>query len=380
MLLMLGFLEVQVIWVVVLVGLNTAKGQQFKVCSDIAGGQCLDSNVATCNGGQWDHWAHCDGYWGIRCCVTGTTSQTTPPVTTPRTTSTPVGSTPVHGTSGTTTTAPDGNAECAALPGLRRNRVVGGKEAPPNRWPSVGSLHTIKYGQPMSSTHDCGATIIAPQWVVTAAHCVDSIYDDADDYQLVFGDHNQDQSSGREVIARVSRIIKHEQYQSDGPGFPNDIALLKLSQPVQFTRYIQPACLPTVNTVFTPSDECWILGWGETKGTGESNVLRELRLDITPNTNCSAMWSKYPHSGPRVWPFHICVGVGGNGTCNGDSGGPLMCKKGNQWMTVGVSSWAMRDCVTPGFPAVYSRITSYLPWIRHIIQQDTTTTPGAIFG
>ncbi|XP_013421746.1 chymotrypsinogen A-like [Lingula anatina] len=267
------------------------------------------------------------------------------------------------------------STECAALPGLRRNRVVGGNEASPNHWSSVGSLQTI------SSTYICGGSIITPNWVVTAAHCLDSIHDDADDYQVVFGDHNQDPSSGREVIARVSRIIKHEHYGSDGPGFRNDIALLKLSQPVQFTRYIQPACLPTVNNVFTSSDECLILGWGETKGTRESNVLlRELRLDIIPNTNCSAMWSKYPHPGARVLPFHICVGVVGSETCNGDSGGHVFCKKGDQWVTVGVSSWAVGDCDTPEFPAVYSRITSYLSWIRHIIQQDTTTTPGAAFG
>ena len=60
-------------------------------------------------------------------------------------------------------------------------------------------------------------------------------------------------------------MFQHEGY-SDGAPYPNDIALLKLETPVEFTPEISPACIPKSGESFTAEDNCWISGWGDTKG------------------------------------------------------------------------------------------------------------------
>lgn len=66
--------------------------------------------------------------------------------------------------------------------------------------------------------------------------------------------------------------LQHEDWSADVRGSPNDLALLELSHAVEFSAYVQPACLPAyTNEEFTSQDECWISGWGDTKGTVSSN-------------------------------------------------------------------------------------------------------------
>jgi hypothetical protein len=52
---------------------------------------------------------------------------------------------------------------------------------------------------------------------------------------------------------------------------------LKLESPVDFALEIKPACVPVEGESFTTEDNCWISGWGDTKGV---LVYRKLRIQI----------------------------------------------------------------------------------------------------
>merc|ERR1711894_184418 len=82
-------------------------------------------------------------------------------------------------------------------------------------------------------------------------------------------------------------------------------------------------------------NECYITGWGRLFGNGPlPNILQEANVDIYSQTECRQSW------GNRITNIHICLGdraTRQRGACNGDSGGPLSCKVGNDWQVAGVT-------------------------------------------
>ncbi|CAH1772549.1 unnamed protein product [Owenia fusiformis] len=315
-------------------------------------GRCIDTNLDTCDEGQIDERYTCSGYWGIKCCKSSVT-RTTPERATTASATFSTGSTGTT-TTGSVTVRPQSG--CGLMP---ENRIVGGRESFANRWPWMVSIQQFGW---FGSVHHCGAALISDQWIITAAHCLERAYGPKN-FKIRLGEHNQNAQSGTEMYLDLEKYILHEDFSSKKSGFPNDIALMKLSHPVQFNRYIQPVCLPNGDDTFLDNKECWITGWGLTKGTGDDNVLNELRVDISSNEACGRKWA----GEGSVNDGHVCIGDGINGSCQGDSGGPLSCKVGNRWVLAGVTSWGDSECNAAGFPDVYSRISYFLPWIQRTI-------------
>jgi secreted trypsin-like serine protease len=248
------------------------------------------------------------------------------------------------------------------------NRIVSGAEADEHEWPWQVSLWLNAYDM-----HFCGGTLVSNEWVVTAAHCVaGNGYDQPSDIRVLLGEHHLTNVAGTEVYRDVAEIIKHENYRDRAP-WPNDIALLRLAAPVDLGgRTIRTACLPRSDYEFTAADDCWITGWGDSKGTANENILQEIKADIRTNEDCAAAWGSN-----SILDTNICNSDGSSGSCSGDSGGPLQCSRDGRFHLVGVVSWGTSSCTEPGYPGVYTRMTSYTDWVYNKIMSAESLKKGS---
>nr|XP_022327667.1 LOW QUALITY PROTEIN: fibrinolytic enzyme, isozyme C-like [Crassostrea virginica] len=235
-------------------------------------------------------------------------------------------------------------------------RIVGGAQADENEWAWQVSLQSQPYSF-FPWSHFCGGSLIAPNYVLTAAHCVDG--QRARNIRAVAGLHRQSDTSTAQIMS-VSRIIMHPDYNGNGAGFPNDIALLELSGEVTSNR-AEVIGLARGTNSFIGNPDCWITGWGKTSAnSGTAEVLMEARMDVIDNGNCADQWRAV--SGASIFDTHICLQAEGKSACNGDSGGPLVCNVNGAYVLAGATSWGITTC--EGFPSVYVRVSKYLDWIN----------------
>ncbi|XP_034991592.2 serine protease 27-like [Zootoca vivipara] len=243
-------------------------------------------------------------------------------------------------------------------------RIVGGEEAEVGAWPWQASLQIF-------DSHQCGGTLIASCWVLTAAHCFSSITDPSL-FVVVLGAHNLSYPGPEAVSVLVKRIIIHSDFLGYRDG--NDVALMELEGPVNFTHRIQPACIPGPSISFLPRLGCWVAGWGNIQSgvpLPEPELLQEVLLPLMDTATCEALYSDYKDGKtPNTTVIKddmMCAGYleGKRDACQGDSGGPLICPWHGAWLVAGVVSWG-DICGAPKRPGVYTRVSAHSSWIlRH---------------
>uniref|UniRef100_A0A673Z7W3 Transmembrane serine protease 13b n=1 Tax=Salmo trutta TaxID=8032 RepID=A0A673Z7W3_SALTR len=229
------------------------------------------------------------------------------------------------------------------------SRIIRGSAANLGDWPWQVSLHFRGF-------HTCGGTLVAPDFVVTAAHCFprkDSSYLVPNNWRLYMGMVSQMMLPVPEM---VEKIIVHESYDDNTNNY--DIALFKLTHYVDYSSDIQPVCLPAYDKTVSPGTKCWTSGFGTTEegAARGSTSLMEVTVDIIDSISQNM----------------LCAGdmKGSKDSCQRDSGGPLVCKDSDQrWYLMGVTSWGV-DCGRRNRPGVYSRVSRLLPWVYSKMQQD----------
>ncbi|XP_040211724.1 serine protease 33-like [Rana temporaria] len=253
------------------------------------------------------------------------------------------------------------------------SRIVGGTNALDGEWP----WQVAVIDKELEGEYLCGGSLISPEWVMTAAHCIhkwiliDTCYVlfsfcspiRVSNYKVYLGMHKLGVISNHTVVATVRNIIVNSNYTSDG--YPGDIALLRLATPVNYTQYIMPICLPSSNTTFPCGTECWVTGWGTRSSGGnvvKNGILQEVMVPLIDRNTCQTYYNEGSYD--RIQYDQICAGYkdGGKDSCQGDSGGPLVCKVQGVWYQVGVVSWGI-GCAEPKFPGVYTQVTAYQAWI-----------------
>lgn len=231
-------------------------------------------------------------------------------------------------------------------------RIMGGEPAPGGAYPFMASI-SVRNSNPRDG-HFCGGSFIAADWVLTAAHCVRP--EQAQNIQ-VYGGSNELSGGGR--IYPVQRIIVHEGY--DTITQENDVALLQLTQRAAAVATVRP--LPADDAQLAAGGRtATAIGWGYTAEGGDvQDKLRRVGVQIVSNEACNAPTAY----GGGITSGMLCAGfrAGGKDSCQGDSGGPLVVSNGNGgFFQAGVVSWG-EGCGTPNKYGVYTRVSSYQPWI-----------------
>ncbi|XP_078028860.1 enteropeptidase isoform X14 [Epinephelus lanceolatus] len=237
-------------------------------------------------------------------------------------------------------------------PGEGEARVVGGVNAVKGAWPWIVSLHWRGH-------HLCGASLIGRDWLLTAAHCVYGKNIHLQSWSAVLGLHSQSDMSSVDVqTRRVDRIVINREYNSQTK--QADIAMMHLQQPISFTQFVQPLCLPAEGQNFTAGTRCLIAGWGRVAEQGSlPDVLQEAKVPLVLQEQCGLQLPEY-----TITSSMLCAGhaEGGVDSCQGDSGGPLVCLDDGHWTLIGVTSFGY-GCGRPQRPGVYARVSAFTSWI-----------------
>ncbi|XP_075046738.1 azurocidin [Mixophyes fleayi] len=224
--------------------------------------------------------------------------------------------------------------------GSYKTEIVGGREATPNSHPYIASLQ-------LRRQHFCGGSLIAPQFLMTAAHCLSDT--NPSRVTVVLGAHSLRANEASRQTFRISQVFENG---FNPQTLENDIIILKLDRSATLNSRVNVVALPRVNETVPAGTQCVTSGWGRL-GT-EARIpdrLQELNVTVTGRELCR--------------PNNICTGVFMRqaGICFGDSGGPLICNEVIQ----GISSFIVRSCGSGVAPDFFSRVALFRDFIDRAI-------------
>ncbi|MBY9066415.1 serine protease [Hyphomonas sp. WL0036] len=294
--------------------------------------------------------------------------------------------------------------------------MVAGRDADIEDWPGMASLQTVAGSR---IYHECGATMIAPEWALTAAHCVESARMEASGRaaQYMEGDDGQMSRFGtlavavglgdltivpRDSVFAVRQIVVHPGYRAGEPERGYDLALLRIAGQWDGPTMPIDGLTGVAGDLMRPYADILAAGYGKLgetaqgqEGTGRggrhvrapSLVLQEgyvpavdvgvCNQQVRARINEAGLAAVYP--GVSIDPeMQLCAGIGGSDACQGDSGGPLVIRDATRKpVQAGIVSWGM-GCARPESPGVYMRVSAFSEWISDVTGLEPASPPADV--
>ncbi|KAL3056834.1 hypothetical protein OYC64_007333 [Pagothenia borchgrevinki] len=236
--------------------------------------------------------------------------------------------------------------------------------------------------------------LLSPSWILTAAHLLrsqrrdNSVAPVAPQHVKVFLGLLDAADQRLATNRSVQEVLLHPHFQPNN--YNNDIALLRLTEPLEFSELILPVCLPPPHRQDDPPSPLpnslgVVAGWGishlnaslprpgptpppgPAPPPGPSPLLQFVKLPVVPQLECLESYAS------RSVRYNItdnmfCAGFfqGGRDTCLGDSGGAFVMQDGGgAWAVLGLVSWGgPEDCGSQRVYGVYTRVSKYVEWIQ----------------
>ncbi|XP_045687323.1 transmembrane protease serine 9-like [Phyllostomus hastatus] len=221
------------------------------------------------------------------------------------------------------------------------SEIVGGRQARPHAWPFMVSLQR-------RGTHFCGGTLVAQNFVMSAAHCVNNR--DFQTVRVVLGAHNLGRPESTRQVFSIQQVFENG---FDRQRLLNDIVILQLNGSATINANVQVARLPAQGQGVESGVQCVAMGWGKLgMNRPAARVLQELNVTVV-SFLCR--------------PTNVCTLVQRRraGICFGDSGGPLICNG----LIHGIDSFIRGVCGSGYFPDSFAAVAQYADWINSIIRR-----------
>ena len=250
--------------------------------------------------------------------------------------------------------------------------IINGTAAGPNEFPWASYL---KARRTDGSVWACGGSLIAPRWILTAAHCVD----DAVVIGTVTGKTAAPGSFDDPDYVFATGYSMAEGYDPSAFGV-DDVALVELGQPnlgptAQLAK-------PVDTALYSPGTPATVAGWGLTwPGGSTSSILLKGTVPVRAQSECSAAFPDFDATTNLCAGYLTGEAAAPIGSCIGDSGGPLLVPSGDQRqrIQIGIVSWGRGKCTSLTSPGGYMRVSHYYDTITDYIDAQPEVPAASSF-
>ncbi|XP_002741101.1 trypsin-1-like [Saccoglossus kowalevskii] len=228
----------------------------------------------------------------------------------------------------------------------------------------------------LNDCYICSGVLIGPMFAITSARCFKGKDYTTESVRIFIGQKTlSDKPDEGAIVKTPLKIYIREDY--DDNTFDNDMALIYLPGIVMFDDQKDRVCINWDGSKpFDSQSTCFVTGWGTVFAGGSIDLQHsESPTIVTKECRDLSYWDSSDVTDNMFCAGHI---NGDNDACPQDYGSPLVCGDyAGRFTLAGLYSFgadegkAGEECRTPGYPQVYSKISTFLPWVREIVLEET---------